>query len=268
MEKKRWVFIFSALCLSLAFSVSSVEAQGAENNAKKCSDGKDNDRDGFTDCADQSCIDAGFCNSTTTTLKVHLDGPFVFDAPGGVLEVFLNPNGNTALSDDAVMMTRPQPSDAAAGEVLSCDFVDDGGGLAETWHDVFCTCGALLSTSPPDFSVGADSWRININTVEVQDVHVLFSDIPFDLPETDPPADINMQLIGDLDDVTSFPPPPNLSIEIDLQRFAIWGSTRRGFHPRSGCQGRGGAGLEVMPLPGTSTLTICGENVNPCPPSP
>ena len=53
MEKKRWVFIFSALCLSLAFSVSSVEAAREKETA--CSDGVDNDLDGKIDCADPNC---------------------------------------------------------------------------------------------------------------------------------------------------------------------------------------------------------------------
>ena len=55
MEPKRISLIFLALCLALAFSVSPVEA-GAEDTARKCSDGKDNDRNGFTDCADNSCV--------------------------------------------------------------------------------------------------------------------------------------------------------------------------------------------------------------------
>ena len=54
MEKKRWVFIFSALCLALAFSVSSVEAQDICTQGDFC----DSDHDKFfrdhkrCDCGD------------------------------------------------------------------------------------------------------------------------------------------------------------------------------------------------------------------------
>jgi len=43
MEKKRWVLMFSALCLALAFSVSSVEAQDPCTQGDFC----DSDHDTF-----------------------------------------------------------------------------------------------------------------------------------------------------------------------------------------------------------------------------
>ena len=163
MEKKRWSMIFMALCLILASSVSPVEA-GAEDTARKCSDGKDNDRNGFIDCNDNECVVGGFCSptTTTTTLKVHLEGAFVFRNNNWnevALEVFLNPKGNIARSDDDVRMTRPEPSVVDAGLGLDCSNYEPNP-EAQTWHEVFCTCGKLLSKSPPDFFVGEDDWLL------------------------------------------------------------------------------------------------------------
>ena len=60
MEKKRWSLIFIGLCLALAFSVSSVEAQCPDNPKKekgqnKCNDSIDNDCDGLFDGDDPDC---------------------------------------------------------------------------------------------------------------------------------------------------------------------------------------------------------------------
>ena len=59
MGKKRWVLIVSALCLAFVFSVSSVEAAPREDTAKKCSDGRDNDKDGDVDGDDSDCEEFG-----------------------------------------------------------------------------------------------------------------------------------------------------------------------------------------------------------------
>ena len=48
-----------ALCLALVFSVSPVEAAPKEDTARKCNDGKDNDKDGLIDTDDPECSEFG-----------------------------------------------------------------------------------------------------------------------------------------------------------------------------------------------------------------
>ena len=57
MKKQRWGSILLALCLALAFGASQAAAAPTEDTFKKCTDGKDNDRDGDIDGADLDCED-------------------------------------------------------------------------------------------------------------------------------------------------------------------------------------------------------------------
>lgn len=167
----------------------------------------------------------------------ELTGAFVFD-------VVVTPNSkeNQLRSEENLEMVLP--ADA---------------GLADTWDQVFNTCGELLDPdSVENFFVGEDNWSIDKTGVEVNGVVVIFHDIRLQ------DAEVTVQLMSDDFDFIAEPflpepgqnPGDSETSEFILDQFAIHGSTVKGVHPRSGCQPHGGGGFDIFILGDSSTLMI------------
>lgn len=64
---KKFLISLTALALIAGLGFSTAYAGPTEDTQARCSDGRDNDKDGDVDCDDQDCIDGGFCGGCTPT---------------------------------------------------------------------------------------------------------------------------------------------------------------------------------------------------------
>ena len=218
MKSRNLTFLTGLAFLSFSISVLAHDCINHKNqNHKHCDD---NNSGG---------------NSIVYTAELNT-GAFEFDPV--VIEVTPNSMANTLRSTVDLDMVRP-------AEAL----------LQATWNAVFNTCVELLEPdSVTNFFVAADDWNIQ----KAGGVRVVFYDIRLQ------DAEVTVQLIGNEFDfiIDQFLPEPGPNKgdtstgEFSLDQAAIYGSTVKGVHPRSGCQPHGGGSFDVFDLNIASTLVI------------
>ena len=157
--------------------------------------------------------------------------------------VFPNNRENVLRSEDFIDMVRP----------------GDFGDLDDTWDQVFIIeCPVLLGEPVDSFFVGPFDWSINMNDDEsfVDVVLVVFQDARPELEGGLSDAEVNIQFRTDETD-GQFLPAPGATIDFDLTRGGINGSSVRGVHPREACQLQGEGGSEIFELIlGQESLTL------------
>ena len=134
MEKKRWVLILMALCLSLAFSVSSVEAQ-----KEQCKNGVDDDGDKLVDCDDPDCESKGFCKG---------EDP---EPAGTILICHFSPNGRHCKGEGGLPRTIQNTLKAIAQHNLHGDCGEDH--IVGPLDPLFCA-GHCICDPKPDVGLG------------------------------------------------------------------------------------------------------------------
>ena len=123
MEKKRWVLIFSAVCLALVFSVSSVEAQICDPGAFCDRDGDTFIRDhrkcmecfGEIDCDDSASSNVNSCVDVDSGMTFSVD---VLAGSGGVSPFVVT---DTCVGLTTVNLSVNFPISPGCGEVTVID---------------------------------------------------------------------------------------------------------------------------------------------------
>ncbi len=142
-------------CSTPATSKTSTPA-GAESSLAQCSDKLDNDKDGFTDCADQDCAKSSGCIGNLDA-SVAKDGGA--DADGGATEVDgttekdATPEKDAALDND-VGADKDTAADVGADTVA--DVVADAGGT-DAGGDIADTAADSVDASTQDSGSDAGS---------------------------------------------------------------------------------------------------------------
>ncbi len=165
------------------------------------------------------------------TLTANLTGgTFVFDDP---LPVTLNKKGNSATSEVALNMNRP-----------------DGGTEREDWDAVFNECKLTLESLeiPEDIHLGNSDWKIAANA---GDIRLRLFDARLEVN-----AVITLELRGDPLNYDGNPVPPDDDgiSQFEIDGYVIFGDTEKGVQPRDSCKLSGDLSVSSM-------LTICGKDV-------